>query len=371
MLFGIISSLDSQNINLMFPLKIGMIWMISKVLWKHNFHQTGVAVLFSFFTSILSEILILSILTFCYPMSWNSHLGYLILINLCIAIFAIFLFHFLSLAKLFQRGLEYFQEKKWFLLVMIGILNLSIVQFYLIHKKISFLSLAFLFVSCIILIEYMKEKMESKKLADEYQKLIIDVETFEYMLSQQAKKNKEYHNQLSFLRKMLQESGGEELSYIDHLLNEKDNSLNAYLLEQIQKLSKKGLMGLFYYKISVLQEKQVQTTISIDFQRNDKILELLQDKAIRELSLCLGYMFDYSTYLLEKGHIKQVSINAYHDHKNIYFAFTHPIGENNLPYIKSNEIALILKEITHHKKDYNRREEIINGVYTQTLILHI
>ena len=256
--FGIISILCQYYTNSFFLLRIGMIWIISKILWKKDIHQTGLAVLFSFFTTILSEILVVTILRLCFPASWHLSNFLYVALNLLISLFSIFLFYLLSLERIFQRSLEYFQEEKWKLIVPIGILIVSIIQFYFANTTFFVWNLLFILSFCIIFIAYIKEKIESNKIADDYQRLISEMETFEDMLSKQVQQNKEYQYQLSFLRQMLKEQGKEDLSYVDDLLNKETLSFNGYLLTQIQKLSKRTLIGLFYYKISVLQEKQIQ-----------------------------------------------------------------------------------------------------------------
>lgn len=371
-LFGLISFLCQYYARPIFPLQIVLVWVISKIIWRYSIYQTGIAVLFSFITILLSEISVSLLFSLWLPLPWNFSEIFYCICNLLISIFSIFLFHFLSLKHIFQKYLEHLQYKKWFFMVSMSILLLSVVQFYIQNKAFSFFSYLFILVSCILLIEYAKERMKHKRLLDDYQNLMDDVKHFEDTFLQYEKNAREYQHQLSLLQSLLQDQGTEGQSYITKILKEDTISgLNAYLWEQLQKLKKCGLMGLFYYKINILQQKNIHINMSIELKEEDEIFQMTQEKKLNELAGYLFQMFEYSTYLLEKTSVNQININAYRDKKNIYFSFTHPIGKNNLCYVQSNEKSMLLKESIQRNLLFNRKEEIIDGVYTQTLILHI
>ena len=370
-LFSLISLLCQYYARPNFPLQITLVWVISKIIWRYSIYQIGIAVLFSFITILLSEISVSFLFSLWLPLPWNFSEIFYCICNLLISIFSIFLFHFLSLKHIFQKYLEHLQYKKWFFLLFISILLLSVLQFYIQNKAFSFFSYLFILVSCILLIEYAKERMKHKRLSDDYQKLMNNVKQFEDTFLQYEKSAREYRYQLLLLQNILQEQGEKEQSYLAKILKEDISDLNGYLWEQLQKLQKCGLMGLFYYKINELQQKQIHTNMSIDFKEEDKVFQTIQDKKLNELARYLFHMFEYSTYLLEKTNVNQMNINAYHDRKNIYFSFTHPIGKNNLCYVQPNEKSLLLKEIIQKNLHFSRKEEIIYGIYTQTLIVHI
>ncbi len=367
--FVIVSFFCQYSAKPMFLLQITFVWAISKIILGYSIYQTGIAVLFSFFTIVVSEITVTMVLNLWFSLPWSFSEIFYCIGNLLIFLFSIILFHLLSLQYIFQKYLEHLQHKKWFFMIFMSILLLSVIQFYIQNKTFSFFSYLFILVSCILLIEYAKERMRHKRLSDDYQRLMEDVKQFENTFFQYEKNARKYQNQLLLLQSLLQDQGEKGQSYLDKILREDISNLNGYLWEQLQKLQKGGLMGLFYYKINELQQKQIHTNMSIDFKEEDKVFQTIEGKKLNELASYLFYMFEYSTYLLEKTNENQININGYHDKKNIYFSFTHPIGKNNLYYVQPNEKSLLLKEMT--QQYFSRKEEIIDGVYTQTLILRI
>lgn len=346
-------------------------WLEIKILWKQSIQTTGIAVICSSLTLLLSEMILTLLIYITLPEIGSFSSVWIFCFQITLSLFTVLLFKIFSFETLYQKVVSYLEYKKvtlWFLLIF---LVLSIIQFHLRQKQISILSLFFIVVLFLLITEYIKEKLKKEKLIDEYETLLHMTEKFENILLEKNKLNQEYRNQLMILRQMIKTSPNVE-AYIEQIYQDSASyNIDVFILKEVEKItSNGGLKGLFYYKIKTLFDKEIKVTLDID-DKVRKTCDLIQNENYKCLTQALGCMFDYSKFLLQESHVKQMSITMYTDQKHLYVAFTHPIGENNLPFTSENEYHFFLKDLLQRHLNFKRNETILDGIYTQTLEIRI
>ncbi len=234
--------------NDLFLLSLGIVWILSKIIWNQKMSQTGLAVIFSFFSLMLADILV-TIVMISLGVSTSEITDVIRLIcSIITSLISLFFFHLFHFKNLYKMVIETCSKKISDYYILIGIV-ICMFLFYIYHFLFSLVGYLFLLVFSIILIEYFKEKVESKRLLKDYQDLMVRIETNSQLILEKESHLNKYRNQLSLLRQMMEGSEDGIHSYIDQILEEESSPyFDSYIWKEIQKLPKNGLAGLFCFK---------------------------------------------------------------------------------------------------------------------------
>ncbi len=238
------------------------------------------------------------------------------------------------------------------------------------------------FIVCILIfvILYLKENSDKNKLAHQYDKLLGHVQAYEKLIIEKSKDLHEFKNQLIILRGLINKTNKKAIDYINELLDISNKDINYNWLTKLNNIPSGGLKGLIYYKISQMQEKNIEVYIDISQDLENQEVWETCDKYLRDVSRVIGVYIDNAIEASIHANKKYIIIEAELGKGDVIFSFSNTYaGSVDVDSIdsagfstkgKGKGYGLALVRDIMNKNNHLEQKREINGIYfVQKLIV--
>lgn len=177
-----------------------------------------------------------------------------------------------------------------------------------------------IFLSIIILIVFVIFKNESKyeQLKEENRQMLNYVTKYEKIITAQGKTNHEFKNQLMVIRGYAQMNSNKIIEYIDEIVEDSNKAGSSYLISQLNNFPDGGIKGLLYYKLSIMEDENINYTINVEKGVKSN-LKKLSTNNYKNITKILGVLLDNAIDASKKSKQKKINISVIKDKKNIIF----------------------------------------------------
>ena len=307
---------------------------------------------------------------------------------LFLLIFVIMFTFLLSLMPFYKKKLgsflskiNYNNEKRVILYVLLAIIFISVIDLKLAPKKLLYLNdmlvvLIPIMILFVLLILYIFERNKYQTLNSQYEALFTHATSLESWLENERLSYHEYKNQLAYIRSVVEEK--EVIEYIDSILQESfENS--AIIDTQIANIPKGGMKGLIFYKLIQAQRKGIDSYVSI----SPKMRSLSVGKDIeKSKTVCriFGILLDNAIDAAAESAEKRISLEMYRlDQKLIFVVMNTFKGDVNVAKTQEKGYTTkgkghgnglnYVKNIIARDNRYTLQTSLIGGYYTQKVTI--
>ncbi len=316
-----------------------------------------------------------------------QYLQEIIISNLACIVLVILLIHNRKIQQCIVILLKWCTNNKALQMTAISILSVSTLFILLKENLIQWNSLSplfiiNLFITCIVVfvILYLKENNRRNKLIQQYDRLLMYLQGYEKLIIEKSKEQHEYKNQLIILRGLIHQKNKKAIAYIDNMLNINRSETNYDWLAKLNNILSDGLKGLIYYKISQMQDRNIDIMVNISPELNSKKLWKVCDTYLQDVSRIIGVYLDNAMEAAMNASKKYIIIETELHNKDIIFTFSNTysglvdIENMDSPGFstkgKGKGYGLPLVKDIVQKNQHLEQQREINGIYyVQKLII--
>lgn len=301
---------------------------ISLVLYFILKKEDKIVILYAFNTEVVmatSEILISLLLVLFGVNSVDivNNYKYNLLANILISILAILLIHVGFIKKLLIRIIYFFKKQRkklnyliLFLIILYLLVSKNGLEFIL--KSNYYVNIIFVISFLIIFNIVIKNESKYEQLKEENKQMLNYVTKYEKIITAQGKTNHEFKNQLMVIRGYAQMHSDKIIEYIDEIVEDSNKAGSSYLISQLNNFPDGGIKGLLYYKLSIMEDENINYTINVEKGVKTK-LKSLSTNNYKNITKILGVLLDNAIDASKKNKTKKINISVIKDKKNIVF----------------------------------------------------
>lgn len=287
-----------------------------------------ISILYAFNTEIImsiSEIIISFVLIIFNVPSSNIEKSnvFQLLINILVSLFSIFIIYIPIIKKLLLKIINIFKKNNNFikyLYVFIIIIYIIILKNGLefLLKSNYYINVLFIIGIVVILTIIIKNESKYEQLKEENRQMLNYVTKYERIITAQGKTNHEFKNQLMVIRGYAQMHSDKIIDYIDEIVEDSNKAGSSYLISQLNNFPDGGIKGLLYYKLSIMEDENINYTINVEKGVKTK-LKTLSTNNYKNITKILGVLLDNAIDASKKSKTKKINISVIKDKKNIVF----------------------------------------------------
>lgn len=224
--------------------------------------------------------------------------------------------------------------------------------FYLTFSKNSHLINEFLCICCILVIilllgYYFFQVYQNNQILVEYDRLLSFMKKYEAEIDNQRIIRHESTNQLLTIKSKIidNEDNASILKYIDEVINDKKKVKHSEYAKLVN-LPSNGIKGLFYFKISLAEDKNIKVSINISSGINKSFLSNLDPSMFNQIAKILGVYLDNAIEAAELTLNKMIGIEVY-------------LKDNGIQFVISNTYNNKISRLGKSTKGNNRGHGLI------------
>ena len=366
--------------------------LINLLLYKKDVIRIILASFATMIISLVAEILFTLILVFILQLNvidlQNLYFGQ-IFTNLSIVIIS---YGIANLRPLKQKIINFIknanlEDKKLVFLMSIIAFTVVVLLLYYIYFKANLVSAFILSLLVIISFAFItlflfKEKNENYQLQIDYDNILINLKEYEKMYQLQRMKNHEYKNELSIIKGMVNKNNKKLLSYLNQLIdiNIQDNKK---WMEKLKRIPEEGLRGLFYYKMSIMDQEKIN--VDFEINRDVKVNNFLDinDNIEKKLLKIFRVYLDNAIEAVINVKEKYIRINIYlNEEKNLVISIMNNfVGNVDFECINNRGYSTkgtgrglglsIVQEILDTEPRIQHQTRITRNSFIQELVINI
>lgn len=134
-----------------------------------------------------------------------------------------------------------------------------------------------------------------------------------YQLQRMA--NHEHKNELSIISGLVHKNNKKLKDYIDGLINLKVKN-NDQWMEKLKCIPEGGLRGLLYYKMRLMEEKNINVEFDVNRNVTTHLLLSMKDEVKNQLCKIIGIYLDNAIQAVQDLENKNIRIGIYAEKKN-------------------------------------------------------
>lgn len=335
-LYVTLSYMTITNFLKIIPTFILLVFIIYK-LFNVNLLKAAFLSMIELIVLIISEIIyvlsITSLLNLNIETLKNNVFGN-ILTNIIISLIFIII---LNINKIEKRVVKTINKnikqnnKSLYVLFIMLILVITMILYYIYFD----IDLKYALVFCLVLIgaytflsfKVFSEKISNINLNAEYAATLNSLEEYEKLYSYQRMLNHEFKNDLLVIRGMSNKNNKKLTSYIDELVDNK-NSQSEKWLDLLKKIPSGGLRGILYYKLTDMENSNINVDLEIERTFSIKNYNKLSDETKIKICKLIGIYLDNAKKALDKVKNKNVMIIIREDSDQIIISITNNFSDN-------------------------------------------
>ena len=328
-----------------------------------------VSILFNEFIFMLSDMICLSIIIMFNKEIINDIVFYMSFVVSLLSFILIRINSINQLWNIIQNKIRIYFNLLVFLFIVTLYFSLSKYYNYFNLSIIILLIIILIYILIINIIKSYQLEMKIKEMLD-----YIDI--YEEQIDELRINQHEYRNILSCIKIMVSKNK-KAINFIDGILN--DEIKQDYdILKEVQKVKISALKGLFYYKLCLCKEKEINFTFNISNNISYKLVSMIDNNTIKDLVIILGSLIDNAVEACMETDEKSLSIYIYKLDSKIVFQISNTFkGIINLDLLyktkystKGNKRGYGLSLVNKKVKENNNIElenKIHNDVFVQYL----
>lgn len=270
-------------------------------------------------------------------------------------------------------------------LVIITIMSLScILAFfystynYGANKIDNLLGFIYMTIITVILFRTFIQEYQNYKLAEEYDNLLTFIKKYEIEIDNQRIIRHESKNQLLTIKAKIidKDEHKDIIKYIDEILKDNNQTIKHAEYARLKYLPSNGLRGLFYYKVSLAQDKNINVQVNISKDIESSFLKNLNTQDFNQLCKLLGIYLDNAIESSEISYEKNMSIEILNYLNQVKFIISNSYNQkvkkigNSTKGITRGHGLLLANKIIKNNKNIVCQTEITDKIYSQKITLN-
>ena len=237
------------------------------------------------------------------------------------------------------------------------------------------------FILTVVTMYLIIQTYKNSLLSDKYDKLLEFIKKYEIEIDNQRTARHELKNQLLTIQSKIIDNDKKEniIKYIDEILKDNKKAIKHEVYAKFNKLPSNGIKGLFYFKISEAQEKNINVNVNITSDLDNSRLNNLDSIEFNQLGKILGIIIDNAIEGAEVTNDKLLGIEIYSHDGKIYFvisnSYSSQLNSNLSKVNKSTKGSnrghglLLARTIVHSNKNLSLETNVNDNLYTQTICI--
>ncbi len=217
---------------------------------------------------------------------------------------------------------------------------------------------------------------ENEKLINQYDNLLSFIKKYEIEIDNQRILRHESKNQLLTIKSKIIDKEKEDaiLNYIDVIIND-SRKVNHSEYAKLQYLPSNGIKGLFYFKISLAQDKGITVDVNISKNIENSLLKKLNSIEFNQIGKVLGVYLDNAIEAAEKANKKMIGIEIFKNKNEIIFIISNTYNLNTRKFGRSSKGEdrgyglLLVNSILNSNVRLSSITEITEELYTKKFII--
>ena len=349
------------------------------------------SVIYSIFCIVLlsmSEIII-SLLLVLFNVGFNNLENKLFLnliINVFVSILSIIIVYIPFIKRLLNKILLFFDKHKGYIyyLYMFLIITYLIVAkngLDFVLRSSYYVNILFLISSIFIITLIIKKELKAEQLQEINSQMLNYVTKYEKIITEQGKANHEFKNQLMVIKGYAKMNDSKKLiEYLDSITDDTRKTHSSYLISQLNNFPDGGIKGLLYYKLSIMEELDINYDINIGSGVKRK-LSSLSTNMYKNITKILGVLLDNAIESATKSKDKRILIITTKKDNKIIFSISNTysgkidvskIGTGYTTKGKGRGYGLrLVQDIINSNSDFTTNKYIENNYYVTDLIVNV
>lgn len=352
---------------------------IFKIFYYLDIGKAIILVFFCFLVILLADLMTLEIFSLIFGAE-KTYINFAgsIISNFTVLIFT-FIFSFIF-RKVIYRLLNI--NIKYRLIFLISISLLCIIMLF--YAGFQFGTNAidkFLCAFCILVIfsalSYsFIQSYKNQQLVDEYDNLLSFIKKYEKEIDNQRIMRHETKNQLLAIKSKIIDKEKEDaiLNYIDVIIKD-GRKVNHSEYAKLQYLPSNGIKGLFYFKLSLAQDKGIDVDVNISKTIENSFLKELTSIEFNQIGKVLGVYLDNAIEASEKANKKMIGVEIFKDKDEIIFIISNTYNLNTRIFGRSSKGygrgygLLLVNSIVNSNTKLRISTEITDNLYIKKLLI--
>ena len=384
--FFIIFFMDSTYS--MFFISIMYIPLI-KILLKRNLVETITLSLILYFTVLIFEFLITSIISNsmidAYLKVYDYNMVKLIIDFLAVIFskFTIFIF-----SKYYRKTVTRICNYKYVNIVLVILFYINIIisivtRYRYIELNNSTIADCIVIITLVFVFVYSMDKNDKlQSLSNCYNEICDYSKSSEELNYDYRMKIHENKNQLLLIRGMVKKNNNILLKYIDNLLDLSDSDVDNNYLSLLDRINIPGLKNFINYKLMILRKMNSQIELFVSEDISLINVNAISDTDYYNMTTIIGVLLDNIIDCLRNQKNKLVSIIIYVNNDNLCFKFANNIEKQvDLDCIYNKGFSTkgskrgvglnLIKDIVDNSKRFECNTSIVDDFFVQDVIIKI
>lgn len=275
----------------------------------------------------ISEILVTFVLV-CIGINSKmiiNNMYYNLVTSIIISIISIIIINIPITKLLLKRIIDLIDKNKKisnYLYVFIIFLYIIVLKngFELLQKSSYYINFSFVLFIGVIFIYIVKKELKTEQLQEVNSQMLNYVTKYEKIITEQGKANHEFKNQLMVIRGYANMNDSKKLiDYLDSITEDAKKTHSSYLISQLNNFPDGGIKGLLYYKLSIMEEMNINYDINIGNGVKRK-LSSLETNMYKNITKILGVLLDNAIEATSKSNNKKILIMVKKNNDKIIFS---------------------------------------------------
>ena len=220
------------------------------------------------------------------------------------------------------------------------------------------------------------QSYKNQQLVDEYDNLLSFIKKYEKEIDNQRIMRHETKNQLLTIKSKIIDKEKEDaiLNYIDVIIKD-GRKVNHSEYAKLQYLPSNGIKGLFYFKLSLAQDKGIDVDVNISKTIENSFLKELTSIEFNQIGKVLGVYLDNAIEASEKANKKMIGIEIFKDKDEIIFIISNTYNLNTRIFGRSSKGhgrgygLLLVNSIISSNARLKTFTEITDDLYIKKLLI--
>lgn len=217
---------------------------------------------------------------------------------------------------------------------------------------------------------------KNNKLTEEYDKLLEFIKKYEVEIDNQRILRHETKNQLLTIKSKIVDKDKNEsiINYINEIIKE-DKKVKHSEYAKFKSLPSNGIKGLFYFKVSLAQDKNIKVNVNISESIEKSFLGMLDGNSFNQIGKVLGVYLDNAIEGADTSDDKLMGIEVFTKEEDIVIIISNSYNANSKFIGRSTKGTgrgyglLLANNIINSTKRLESFTEVTDSLYIKKLII--
>ena len=310
---------------LRFIYSITMFTLVNYLILKIRNKDSILMALLIVIISSISEIIIAMFLVFC---GFNSTMivnnDYInVFVNVIISLFSITIISVkvirLVILKVYN-SIEKFNKALYYLTFLIVLIYILVSKNGLefLSETSDFLNLILVGGILILIIIIFFDEFKQEQLREMNRQINNHIIKYEKIITDQGKANHEFKNQLMVIKGYAEINSPKLIDYLNNIVEDVKKTKSTYMISQLNNFPDGGIKGLIYYKLSIMDDKNIKYNFYVDSKLKNKMRKM-KVETISNITKILGVLLDNAIDAASSTRNKKIEIDVSCDNNGITF----------------------------------------------------